>query len=275
MHWRKGSAILVAAAVAVAGESAWTQFETARQLLGSGQHERAEALFRACLANDANVEDAHYYLGVLLERKGDVKGAAAEYAQVTDKVPTYAFAQSRLGALALRSSDAKGAAESFQKAADAAPNLDSLLQLASARMDLKQWKQAEEALTKADFYSPKDLSLLESWSRLYVETGRFALALERLDALVAQSPKDARLRLMKAVCLDKLGKPEPALRELEAGLKVDPANEEILKRLIAAYEGVPGKASERDLLSKRLEWLRKNPTKVRTAPPAKPAEGAK
>lgn len=265
---RKAGILIWLAAAVAAEESGWSQFQRARALEEAGETGRAEALYRACVQNSPKVKDAYYYLGVLLERKGDAKSAAELYEQVTDEYPTYAFAQSRLGQIALEGKDAKRAAECFERAAASAPTLDSCLQLASIRMDLREFEKAEAALGKAESFCPKDLRLAEAWGRLYMESKRHDLALKRFDAIVAEFPADARIHFLRAICLEKLDKKPLAVAALEAGLKVDPADPLILKRLIALYGDDPSRSADREMLRKRLEWIQQHPPKARPMPKA-------
>jgi predicted Zn-dependent protease len=261
------SLLLLSLRASAGGESGsvWADLERAQRLFAAEQWDAAETAYLSCLENDPRLVTAHYWIGRIRERRKDLEGAAKAFEQVTGESPMYGESRKRMGNLALARNDPKAAAACFQAAADAAPNLDALLQLASARMALREFDAAEAVLRKADGFGAKDLALVELWGRLHVETGKWDLALERYSAASAAVPRDSGLRLMKAVCLEKTGKVAEGVKELEAAFRIDPANPEILERLLRAYERDASKANEREALRARLDWLRKNPPRVRAS----------
>lgn len=264
---RRGWALLMLVAWAAAQEEgAYTDFERGLRLYQAKDYARAEPCFKAATA-DPKCRDAHYYLGLLLERKGDAAGAAAHYGQVTDAYPTFAFAQDRLGEMARSKGDLKGAAGFFETACKARPVFDGWLKLGLLRIETSEYTAAEEAFTKAKELSPGDLTLQDAFARLYLETERFEEALACSEAIVKAVPRDASARFLKGVCLERLVRIPEATAAYEETLKVDPAHKGAMQRLVKLYAQDPAKARETDEMRKRLDWIEKHPPKVRPAPP--------
>ena len=65
---------------------------------GQRSEEAISWLHRA-LAIDPDYEEAHYNLGYIDERNGDVEAAIARYRRALELDPDYAIARARLGAL--------------------------------------------------------------------------------------------------------------------------------------------------------------------------------
>ncbi len=259
--------ILALAALPVNGaEGAWGSFEQGRKAYEKGDFVGAEAAMRAALAQDVRVEDAHYFLGLCLERKGD-EGARASYLKVTEAYPTFSLAQARVGHLCLKAKDLEGACRHFEIAVKARPSTDGWLQLGVVEIERKRYVEAEAALKQGEELSKGNLEVQDALARVFLETERFADALARYDAIAKVMPSDTGARMGRAVCLKRLERAGEAAEELQALLKLDPLHTGALALLVELWSGEPGRAQECDLLKKRLDWVRKNPPKVTTAPP--------
>jgi len=258
--------VALAAAAAPGGEGAWGAFEQGLKAYRSGDFAAAEAAMRAALAQDPRVEDAHFYLGLCLERKGDA-GAKASFGKVTEAYPTYALAQERLGHLCLKAKDLEGACRHFEAAVKARPSADGWLQLGVVETDRKRYAEAEAALRKAEELSQGNLDVQDALARVYLETERFGDALARYDAIVKAMGTDTGARMGRAACLKRLDRPAEAAEELQALLKLDPLHTGALALLVELWAGDSARTSECDALRKRLDWVRRNPPKVKSAPP--------
>lgn len=262
---RRGLALVIVAAWAAAEEGAFTDFERGRRCYEAKDYVRAEQWFKSA-AGDARCKDAHYYLGMLLERKGDAAGAAAQYGEVTEEYPMYAFAQDRRGELARSKGDLKAASACFEAVCKVRPGFDPWLKLGLLRIDLKEYPGAEEALAKAKEFSAGDLTLQDAFARLYLETQRFEEALGCSEAILKAVPRDSSAHFLKGVCLERLERIPESVAAYEETLKVDAAHKGAMQRLIGLYARDPSKTKETAELRKRLDWIEKHPPKVR--PPA-------
>ncbi|MGQ0615181.1 MAG: tetratricopeptide repeat protein [Planctomycetaceae bacterium] len=258
--------LALAALPAHGAEGAWGSFNQGLKAYEKGDFVGAEAAMRAALAQDTRVEDAHYYLGLCLERKGD-EGARASFLKVTEAYPTYSLAQERLGQLCLKAKDLEGACRHFEIAVKARPSADGWLRLGVVETERKRYVEAEAALKQGEELSKGNLELQDALARVYLETDRFADALARYDAILKVMPSDTGPRLGRAACLKRLERTGEAADELQAILKLDPLHTGALAMLVELWSGEPGRAQECDQLKKRLAWVKKNPPKVTTAPP--------
>lgn len=268
---RKWGAVLVLGAAAAAGQGPWVDLKNGVEAYQKGELVRAEALLRAA-AQDERVKDAYFYLGMIQLKKGDVAGGSASLSKVPDDYPTYGYAQRELGMQARSKGDFETACKHLEASATSRPSVEGWLELGRTQTDGKKHEAAEATLKKAEELSKGDLDVQEALSRVYLETGKYAAALGRFETILKAVPVDGSSRFGKAVCLEMLDRKSEAATELEALLAKDPAHAGAMDRLIRLYEDDPAKATERETLKKRLEWVKKNPPKVSKAPPAaKPA----
>lgn len=262
--------ILLLAALAGAGDGVWVELQQGIEAYQKGDLARAEALLRSA-SSDSRVKDARYYLGMVRIRKGDTKGGCAMLLEVPEDAPTFGHAQRELGMRARAGGNFEAACKHLEAAAKARPSLDTLLELGKAQLDAKRFDAAEATLKRAEELSKGNVDVFEVQARLYLETARHKEALERFEAIAKALPSDVSARFGKAICLELLRRPAEAIAELEALLEKDPAHVGALERLIALYGEDRERASAKEALRKRLEWLRKNPPKV--APPPAAAQG--
>jgi Tfp pilus assembly protein PilF len=84
----------------------------------------AETHIMAALKDDPNLPEAHDVLGGLLENRGRVDAALAEYREAVRLRPNFGKAHLDLGAALANRRDRAGAAEEFRKAAaDPSPEI--------------------------------------------------------------------------------------------------------------------------------------------------------
>ncbi|MHC4548788.1 MAG: tetratricopeptide repeat protein [Planctomycetota bacterium] len=257
------AALLLCTKLVYAEESAWTLLDKGLKEYRKGQLTRAEKLFDAAVRLDARCEDAYYYLGLINEKKRMPRQAEAFYKKISKKYPTYSLAAERMGQMALQQGDKKQALEQFQIFAKERPSGRAHMQVASVQLDLKAYKEAEASLAEAKKFFHDDLDLVEMYGRLYMETERYAEALDAYKTIIKKIPVDNMARYMCATCLQRLTREEEAVREFQAVLERDPYHAMTLRTLIRLYEGDPSKRSEVAEYRKRLKLLAKSKPKVR------------
>ncbi len=257
------ASLLAVAAPARADESAWTLLKKGIDAYQRKDLRAAQAYLEASVRMDPACEDSYFYLGTIAEAAGDPRTALVHYGKVGEKAPTYSLGRARLGHIAYAAGDKKTAAVHFAASAEARPSADAWMQLATTQIDLKAYPEAETSLQKADEFTKDNPVLAEMWGRLFLETSRFAKALERYAALSKQFPRDAALRFMKGACLGELKRTPEAVAEYEAVLSMDPFHEHAIRRLLRAWADDSAKAAQCAQLEERLVAIRKNPPKVR------------
>jgi len=158
----------------------------ARSLLGQGRGAAAEPLFRKALSINPNLEGIHLALGrILLEERGDLAGAEAEFRAEVRLRPGDAEAAWRLGSVLLKKGEGKQALILLRESDRLRPGmLETISDLGAAYLSQNQ---------------------IEDAGRAY----RRILEIEDRDEMAAA----AHLRLAQ-ICR-KLGKTEEADRHLE------------------------------------------------------------
>lgn len=181
-----------------AGESPELLLSLALVNLETDRLEEAQGYLERLLATGRREDAAHYYLGELAERRGDADAAVAAFAEVG---PGYEFAraQARAATLLLERVDVQAARE----------------YLAGQRRE-----HPDEAVT---------LRLVEGDVLMAAE--RPELALEALDAALAEAPDDIDLLYARAMTAEAAGLPEGLERDLRRILALDADNAMALNAL--------------------------------------------
>lgn len=254
---------LLASAAAHAEESAWTYLNRGIKAYQKGDFRRAGELFDAATRHDRRCHDAYFYLGMLAEKKREVKKATEYYLKVDASNGMYPLCMERLGHIARVAGDLKKAAEYYAIFAKKRPTTMSWMLLGSTQMDLKKFKEAEVSLTEAGKYSKGNLDLTEMRARLFIETKRPNKALDEYTAILKVIPSDNTARFLRGQCLVDLDRKDEGQREFEQVLKTDPWHAGALHAMVALLDKDPASADEVKEFNRRLKILAKAKPKVR------------
>ncbi|MCZ6573765.1 MAG: tetratricopeptide repeat protein [Planctomycetota bacterium] len=258
---------VLCAGTALAGDGAWSHFLKGVKQYEARNIELAEKHFRTALRNDEQLWDAYYYLGLILDKRGESKGARTCLLKLPEERSLYAAAQAKLGQMATVRGKYPDAATHYQASAAKRPSVDAWIEAATACMRAHKYPEAEECLLNCQKLTKGDLRLVENFARLYMETKQWAKAVPHYDKLIEISPRDNAAKFGKAVCLKYGGDKYEAIRLLETILESEPVHIGALKHLIDAYDGKRGKEQVRHKLIGRLEYLKRNPIKKHPPPP--------
>lgn len=212
----------------------------------------ARAQFEKTIEADARAYQAHYSLGVVKERLGDVGGALAAYRQATTIVPDYEPAIASLAVLLARSGRPDEAVEYLNQRLAAMPKSAAvsaaLAEVRSIQGDSGAAQRlAQEALKKRPDYRPAMVTI----ARDHYRARRLELALYALrgilDGYGAENPprdKDnAEARMMRGMIYKEQGLRGPAMAELKRAIELRPDLVEARVQL-AAYQLEAGNAAE-------------------------------
>jgi tetratricopeptide (TPR) repeat protein len=222
--------------------SAWYDLGYAYHAMG--RREDAIAAYRKSVAAKPDLFESNLNLGLALAAAGQPDAeqflrAATQLKPASGSVQSSKRAWMALGNL-LAASKPDDAAAAFQQAAvldpkDPEPHLlaASLLEkqrrLAEAE---KEYQMALELTPKDDAQSADALTALTNF---YMEQKRFADAESLLRKLVALHPDEAAAHLQLGRMLAISGKNDEAAAEMEAGLKLDPADSKAERDLADLY----------------------------------------
>ncbi len=228
--------------------------ELARQaagLLQNGKAQEAAGLLVRAVAADPAFYPAHSLLGVAYTQLGKPETARPHFERAVQLAPGSVPARNNLGANYLALKRPAEAAAQFEKVLAADPaNVSAWVNVANAYTQLKKTAQALQALERAKQLAPGDpqVSLTLAEARLqsgksvhpdpalapllldraakHMDDGAYGNALRLLAALESTESNSARWNEMTGYCEFQLGRAEPALKHLQAAIRINPANED-------------------------------------------------
>jgi Tfp pilus assembly protein PilF len=237
------------------------------QAFQNGDLEGARTQFTRASDADANAYQAHYSLGVVRERLGEVSGALTAYRKAVTAVPDYEPAIVAYGVLLARTGRATEAesylTERQSRMPKSAAVTAALAEVKSIQGDSGAAQRlAQDALKKNPDYRPAMVTL----ARDHYRTRRLDLALYTLRGILdgygpENPPRDknnAEARLLRGLIYKEQGQRGPAIEEFRKALASRPDLVEARVQL-AAYLLEAGNAPEAaQLLESALRYDKNN-----------------
>ncbi len=259
------AALFLVSGLAEAEESAWTLLKKGLKLYRHKRYNDAEHCFRAAADMDSRCGDAHYYLGVLAERKGASKEAKKHYARIQKESSVHSLAAERVGMMALKAGDLKTAEEKLAIVCKDRPSAGAWMQLAAIQLDAEKYKEAEKSLAAGEKLSKDNLDLVELKGRLFMETDRPKDAVVAYSRILKVISVDNNARYLRGTAYLELDRSVDARADFDEVLKRDPWHAGTLRALIRMYKDDPTMSARVKEYRKRLAILKKHPPKVRQA----------
>lgn len=136
--------------------------------LSQGQRAEAQTQFLRAVETQPELDDAHYFLGLIHRMENNPGAAAREFARTLELNPGHVRAHGNLGLMHLEYNRLERAAEHFAKAVTLDPT-DAIAHgmLGTIRLQQGRWAQAERLLARAAELDPSDAEV-----RKKLETAR-------------------------------------------------------------------------------------------------------
>lgn len=247
-------------------EEAKAPYMQALDAFGRGELAQAKQLFLEAIGKDPKAYQAHYSLGVILERLGESE-ALARYRQAFTIVTDYEPAITAYGVLLARKGNATEAdqflTERHAKMPKSAAVAAALAEVKSMQRDTgSAQKLAQEALKANPNYSPAMVTL----ARDHFRNRRLDLAKYALQAILDgfgpdNPPRDknnVEARLLRALILKEEGHRAAAIQELEAVLQRRPDMVDAGVQLATYYLESGNAAKAQPLLERALRYNNQN-----------------
>lgn len=217
----------------------------------AGRLEEAEAAYREILALDPAHAEAHNWLGVVCQQKGDGGEALAHMREAVKLAPTSADFANNLGLTEMKQGDLDGARRSFEKAIALNPRLaQAHYNLGLVHQNLRRPGRAipcfHQAIALAPNYANAQLSLGNALS----DIGDHEAAIDVLHRLAAAAPNVPAVLFNLASALRAAQKYEEAAEVARQILARDPDNA-VAHNLIALFLWSAGHQAEAEAVARR------------------------
>jgi tetratricopeptide (TPR) repeat protein len=191
-------------------------------LLARGRLPDAFEAFRAALAADPRLAEAHHGMGLVLAAGGNTEQAVAALRRAVALRPDLADAHARLGTLLLRGKDAEGAVEHYRRWAELAPT-EALarVQLGVALKRLGRLEEAERSFAEALRLDPDNPYAVAGQGDILLLRGAARAALDLVAPLVEAGTDVPDVATVFAQAAPRAGRGEEALALVERILRRD------------------------------------------------------
>jgi tetratricopeptide (TPR) repeat protein len=245
---RSAEALLrVAALDAVAGYPPEARLRIAAPLL----EDRLRAVRMAAGLVLADVADAALGASRLAARAAALDEYVAAQRYGTERPES----RLNLGLLALRRGDPAAAEKLYRDALVLAPDFaPAYVNLADLLRAQGHEEQGERVLREGLSRAPRSAELNHSLGLLHVRRQRYDAGLAALAQAARLAPENARYQYVHAVALHDRGKPREAVKVLEAALRRNPVDRDVLVALVQYHAGL-GRREEALAHARRLVEL--------------------
>ena len=178
-----------------------------------GELEIAEAHYRESLAIEP-APAVHNDLGYVLERQGLFEEAVEHYLKAIELDPESSAARTNYGGVLARAGDYVKAEEQFRAALEHDPKSRTFSGLGFVLWKQGRGEEAVARLSEAIDADPKNAAAYDQLGTIQVEAGDLEAAATTYRRLVRARPSAEAHRELAGV-LDRLGRPQEALRERE------------------------------------------------------------
>jgi len=181
--------------------------------------------------------------------------AVEEYAAAQRASAERPESRLNLGLLAQRRGDARAAEKLYREALALAPAFaPACVNLADLLRAQGREEEGERVLREGISHAPRSAGLQHALGLLHVRRQRYDAALAALGEAARLAPENTRYQYVYAVALHDRGKPRESLKILEAALRRNPVDRDVLVAL-AQYQAALGSRPEALTHARRLVEL--------------------
>jgi predicted TPR repeat methyltransferase len=222
----------------------------AQQCLLDEQHDDAQRLLRAVLAQWPGQPDALHYLGVLQHRRGHSDAALSLIRQALAQAPDTASMHNNLGNVLVELSRYDEAATAYREALRCDPDLaETHNNLGTIARKQERWAEAEAACRRAVQLVPEFADAWYNLSLALMGQQRIAEGVQANSRAIALWPRHLQARGAVARALAVLGETEQAIGLYRQWLAEEPDNPVVQHHLAACLaadnrSATPARASD-------------------------------
>jgi tetratricopeptide (TPR) repeat protein len=206
---------------------------TITQALQRGDIATALSAAQALAISDAQNPQAHHWLGICLQRSGDIEGARAAIDQAINLAPDRADFQISRAALALGQKDYAAAEQGMKDAVNLDPNqLQAYVMLAHMALARSENEEATKQLKFAQRINPEHPQVLLLEGHIAQYGGQADLALKCFTAAAESDPKNPLAQISLGMAYGSRGMMPFAEQAFKNAMVLEPSNPGVLRGLV-------------------------------------------
>jgi tetratricopeptide (TPR) repeat protein len=236
-----GIAVLTTGLVACNGaeERKAKYMEEGKQLLQSGDYEKAGLAFKNVLQIDPKDWETHYQIGEALSKQGKIENAFKEYSAVVGNDPNHVMARVRVGQLLLLSRNVDDAEKMVDEAlAKQADNVEALVLKAGVQTARNNSDAAIATTEKALQISPDDVPATLMLASINSRIGKQDKAISLLKQAIDKKADNVSFRTMLAGLYARNNQLDDAEQLLASIIKLEPKQVQHYKNLALFQVGI-------------------------------------
>lgn len=197
-----------------------------------GEHARARQMYQQVLQFAPDNVDAHYLLGSLLGKSGELDQASDHLQRAIAGKPDFADAHAALGNVRLLKNDTQAALSSYERAVQLNPdNAAARSNLGLLAQSCGRHDVALRHFLHAYRLAPGLQDLLKNLTLAYIELEQYDAALALLDRILHEQPGHVDASKFKGFVLQKMYRPEQALKYYQQARAQENPDAELLNNL--------------------------------------------
>ena len=217
--WQKGAWGVAVAVLVVLGGLTWQQ---------AGVWRDGETLWRHVVAHNPQAGEAHFNLGVILNKSGDFEGAERHFRRAIALEAQARDVHLDLGGVLYKQGRYAEAADLYRVVVQRRP--DSVVGYTWLGLSLQRLGRDQEAvapLRHALALSPQNANAIEGMALVKLRLGDYDEALEFYQRLLHIDPDNAVVQGNMGIALYYLGRNDEALQSFNRALALDPTIENV------------------------------------------------